>query len=398
MAPKEVTKRRGAPRRLSLGFDDWNAADQAFYAAAFPADNTLQLARLRRDALQQRGIVSPRGSFATLSSKTMKNRLAALERILGFLQRKHPEAMHRAFADRFDAALVRDFVADFSAGTKPQSIADILDRARAALEIMAPRVDFSHMKELARAIPNRSPRSQKPPPLIPAMAVLDVALDELDRQKYVIDTNPNAPDRRKVLRACRAYRNSLIVALLVADPLRLKNILNLTLHTSLRIIAGVGFEIVIPPHEMKTRRKGHRRKLPPSLNDYVQFYVDVVRPRIAGQRIVDEPLWVTASGDRMSAIRFHQVVTETTTRLVGARLTTHDFRKLVSDLVAQLGLPQSVAKANLDHAERSGLIDRVYTRARRSEGRKLLAHVTRMELNSLDEEGSPAAVEKGRYS
>jgi hypothetical protein len=128
-------------------------------------------------------------------------------------------------------------------------------------------------------------KSSRTPPLVHAGAMLRAALKEMDELRPVIRALEKAPASCAEARALRVrYRNALIVAVMVADPLRKKNGCSLTLHETFKILAGAGFEIVIPKHLMKRKNRGHRRKLPRKLDSYVQFYLDHVRRQFGGLR------------------------------------------------------------------------------------------------------------------
>jgi hypothetical protein len=75
-------------------------------------------------------------------------------------------------------------------------------------------------------------------------------------------------------------------------------------------------------------------------------------------------------------ISFHVKLTETTQMLVNERLSAQDFRKLIADLVARLGVPIAIAKRVLDHAPGSPITEQKYTSVKRAEGVRLLGQRT----------------------
>jgi hypothetical protein len=381
----ESARRRGRKPAKSLAFADWSAADKAAWEAGFP-QSALRRARVRQGVLARRPAARlPRNTPKTLSSATLDNQQAALERYFGFLKRRHPELLQKPLASRFARELIEDFTRDFAPTVKPQSIKDYLDWLRLSLETLAPMVDGEIPRRIALAIPNRTHKTRKPPPIVHATTLLRSALADMDKLMPQILALAHEPCARAFARAPRLlYRNALIVAIGVADPLRAKNLVGLSLYETFKIIESVGFEIAIPREQMKTRKRPHRRKLPKTLNKYVRFYLDFVRPTFLadGQGTNNRgPLWLTWRGARLGGSTFHDIVKQTTRRLVGERLGPHALRRLFADLVARLGLPLALAKRGLDHAPGSGETDHTYTSVRRRAGQRLLGALTAKELS-----------------
>lgn len=378
----ERSRRRGRSARWTLPFADWTPADKNAWRAGFP-ESAIKRARQRQEAIQRRPRQRrPANTPMHLAPASIANRRAALERYFGFLTRRHPQVMARPLAARFTRALIEGFRHDFGAKVKPQSIKDYLDWLRLALENLASAVDGEILRAIALAIPDRTHKSRKPPPLVHATTLLRSACAEMDRLMPQILALTRQPSGRDAERAPRLlYRNALMIAVGVADPLRAKNSVGLTLGETLKIIAGVGFEIAIPREQMKTRNKPHRRKLPQSLNRYVQFYLDHVWPPLRGEPSENAcALWLTWRGERVGMSTHHAIVKRTTRRLVGEKLGPQSLRMLIADLVVRLGLPLAMAKRGLDHAPNSPVTERSYTSTKRLAGLKLLGRLTAAEF------------------
>jgi hypothetical protein len=365
---------------LSLIYKHWSDDDKTLWKNAFP-DSDLKRARIRQNVLARRvANRHPKSTPTRIAPETVRNQRQAVERYLGFLQRRHPDMLTKPWVERVERALLAEFVKDFEPTKKRQSIADTLNRLAKTLESMAPQVDLSDIYEIALAIPDRTRKSSRRPPLVHAGDLLNAALDQMDELQPIIRALEKAPTSCAEARAPRVlYRNILIIAILVADPLRKKNGCGLTLHETFKILANAGFEIVIPKHLMKCKNRGHRRKLLKKLDSYVRFYLDHVRRRFGGAA-QQNALWLTWQGEPLSMISFHVVVTNTTKMLVGERLTAQDFRKLIADLVARLGLPIAIAKRALDHAPSSPITEDKYTSVKRAAGVRLLGQCTAAEF------------------
>jgi integrase len=128
-------------------------------------------------------------------------------------------------------------------------------------------------------------------------------------------------------RAAVAYRNGLIIALLAARPLRLRNFVALELGRHL-VRTGQGWRIVVPGPETKTGRP-LELPFPEVLVPMLERYLAVHRPALA-QRAPDgaggQALWLSAVGRPLHAATLAFHVAALTRAAFGRPVNVHLFR------------------------------------------------------------------------
>ena len=134
-----------------------------------------------------------------------------------------------------------------------------------------------------------------------------------------------------------AYRDGLIVALLAARPLRLRNFVALELGRHL-VRAGEGWRLVIPGAETKTGRP-LELPFPAVLVPALERYLAVHRPVLAarpgrGQGQAGAALWLSAEGGPLSEVTLGFLVKARTRAAFGRAVNPHLFRDAAATSVA----------------------------------------------------------------
>jgi hypothetical protein len=137
--------------------------------------------------------------------------------------------------------------------------------------MMMPECDWSWLKKIKTRLYAAAPTSGATGPVITSMQLLDIG------QALMDENMPRAGESIRLANAVR-YRDGFMIAFLAFIPPRRKNLAALEIGRHL-VREGDGWFVIIPRGETKTRTPIEFR-VPELLESYLDFYLDVVRPRL----------------------------------------------------------------------------------------------------------------------
>lgn len=177
------------------------------------------------------------------------------------------------------------------------------------------------------------------PPVL-AADVLGRGMKELRRR-----TRPPATSREAI-----AYRDWLMLTVLVVLPLRLRNFAALSFTRHMKRRAG-GWWIDIDGSETKTGRP-YAACIPREMGRFLDHYLLHIRSRLGRDRDGDR-LWLNRSGRPLAEHTIYIIITELTRRAFGRALNPHYFRHMFATSVS-IAEPAVIegARAVLGHATR----------------------------------------------
>jgi site-specific recombinase XerD len=195
------------------------------------------------------------------------------------------------------------------------------------LEILAralgPMEDWTWL----RTLKNKLQRSYRPPDKRHKV----VPVEELYALGLSLMTDARESTARYPVHYLTRYRDGLLIALLAATALRLKNLTALDIDRHVHIQPD-GIRIVVPAHEVKTRRS-LSIPLPRSLKAPFLHYLNVIRPRLLGD-IRHDRLWVTKDGAPMPDGAVAKQIKHWTRKKLGRAINPHLFRDCVATSLA----------------------------------------------------------------
>lgn len=222
------------------------------------------------------------------------------------------------------------------------SMASYLDALRMALRIMVPDSDWSWLSRAARRLRKSGPaRRDKQARIRPARILLRLG-QKLMREAEEGDVVGTT------VRAIR-YRDGLMIAMLVAAPIRLKNFSSVVIGRNL-IRTGECFRLHFPPEETKTHRL-LEEPLPPAFTPSIERYLTAYRPvLLRGRR--SEHLWVSSRSTALRPDSIYAQITSRTERAFGVPINPHLFRDCSVTTIA-IEDPEHVGIAStiLGHAD-----------------------------------------------
>lgn len=285
--------------RRHLAFNDWPPPDIAAW----------QIAVAEGDILDGQG---PAAHWASATKRTNRQHYA---RWLGYLMHYDRLALEHAPAERLTTTAVRSYVKHLSSELAPRTVVSSLVGLKVMMKAMAPQADWRWLADACNAL-NRSskPRNLKGPRVRPTGEIYAAAFRELDR---LLST----PLTRRIDRV--AYRDTLMLAMMAARPLRLKNFTNIRIGEHLLRQAGTWI-LLIPGEETKNGQT-LEYALPTSLAPYLQVYLDRVRESFCNAH-TDEALWLEFMGAPLRCHSIYGRIILVTKRLLGVGINPHLLR------------------------------------------------------------------------
>jgi integrase/recombinase XerD len=302
---------RGPERRCKT-VDEWPKKDRDLWLAALHPGDVLEDGgeRSRFSAVTNRNIAKGYGRWLTW-----------LE-CCGLLDdRVGP-------AERITPARVRDYVAALGRNDATGTIIGRLQELTQAAKVMGPQQNWSWIARMAASVRGRHrPARPKRHRLVGIGVLFDLGLT------LMILAQRENTDRRRVI----AYRDGLLIALLAARPLRLRNLAALALGRNL-VRRGEDWWIEICADETKTHEPIEvpwPRRITPQL----EHYLSDVRPLLARMRgrwtrPAGEALWLSTDGSPMTAKSIYDRVITRTRAALGRSVNPHLFRDCAATSVA----------------------------------------------------------------
>lgn len=189
----------------------------------------------------------------------------------------------------------------------------------------------------------------------PTGEIYAVAIKELDR---LLAT----PLTRRIERV--GYRDALMLAMLVARPIRLKNFTNVLIGQHL-VRQGTIWLLVIPAEETKNKQP-LEYDLPSSLDPYLAVYLERVRPSF-GAAASEQTLWLTFEGTPLDDHSIHGRFMLVTKRLLAVAMNPHLLRDCAATSLSTVSPAVARSAAAILGHRSFSTTERYYVRANQLE-------------------------------
>lgn len=291
-----------------LHFERWPAADRAAWNAMF----------------REGDILNDAGTACHWAASTRHTNMMHYARWLGWCAGVDRLTDAAAPHDRVTPEALESYARSLLAAVAPRTVATMLIGLKCVVQRMAPDVDWSWLKALTNRLDSWAPSSRMIClPTMPAPTMFAHAIAELDRLSQEAVLTP---------RVVTAYRDTLIVGLLIACPIRLRNLTLMAVGKHLSREGGA-WHLRFTSTETKTRQPLHLI-VPDALTPFVDEYLARIRPPFPGADSHDR-VWAAAKGEPMAYETIYNRVRVTTQRLFGAALNPHAFRTIAATLLAE---------------------------------------------------------------
>lgn len=319
-------------------------------------DRLLWLAALIPGDLFEEG-----GSRVEFTDETNRGIVYSYGRWLQWLDRHGQMAPIDAPGDRITPDRVRAYLADLERHISTQTVINRLIHLSMAARVMNPDQDWSWIRRLLRPVQARhKPARPKRPRVVATSELFDLGLGLMAAAER---KNPEC-------RRATAYRDGLLIALLAVRPLRMRNLVGLTLDHTL-VLRGAQWWIQIPAAETKTMEP-HEVLWPDPLIASLEVYLARHRPALAQRhgrwtRAGGQALWLSNDGSPMTRRGIYDRITRCTLKGLGEPINPHLFRDCAATTIA-LEDPSHVRIASrlLGHRT-SSTTEKYYNQARNVE-------------------------------
>ncbi len=299
----------------SLRLEDWPLAHQAAWERALAKgglfDEVGEAARWR-----PRSIEKTRKGYGVWLCWNVHRQVA--------IDHTHPE-------DLVTHEAVRAYVEDLQAINSSMTVFCRAQELYDAVRVMARKIHGAPGWDwLAMAVKNLRARAR---PSKNKRARLQRA-DALERLGYALMAEAEAPTRGRSrglteLQRALAFRDGLMIALLIRRLLRLSNFLALRIGKSL-ILRETSASIAFGADETKSHRP-IEAPIPANLFDALMRYIDHYRPLLLtaskmAKGAVTDALWISRDGSELAGISLHNAIRRRTKNAFGSALPPHWFR------------------------------------------------------------------------
>jgi integrase/recombinase XerD len=230
--------------------------------------------------------------------------------------------------DRITPNRVRAYLADLERHISTQTVINRLIHLSMAARVMNPDQDWSWIRRLLRPVQARhKPARPKRPRLVATSELFDLGLGLMAAAER---KNPEC-------RRATVYRDGLLIALLAVRPLRMRNLVGLTLDHTL-VLRGAQWWIQIPAAETKTMEP-HEVLWPDTLIASLEVYLARHRPALAQRhgrwtRAGGQALWLSNDGSPMTRRGIYDRITRCTLKGLGKPINPHLFRDCAATTIA----------------------------------------------------------------
>lgn len=242
--------------------------------------------------------------------------------------------------DRVSEALIRTFVKRFSVGRAEHTVASTVRGIAYVIRACHPPTGVAWLTQLAHRLTNSA---------VPVRTKILVTAPELLMLGEQLMDAGFRTGRIASSRSAILYRDGLMIALLVARPMRRRNLTGLQIGKTLHL-GNREARIVFKRSETKTGR-AINWPFPSFLRPALLTYVNDVRPVFRPPSNDEGWLWLNLQHRPMSATDVSHRIALLTSRHLGRRISPHLFRDVAATEIA-LSDPEHVGitKEILNHA------------------------------------------------
>ncbi len=296
----------------SLPIALWPEADrEAFTAACRPGN------RLKRG-----------GSAAHMKPITRNDLARRYGYFLDCLSRHGLLRMDALAAAGVTPANVETYMAELQARVSSVTVYGSIYKLRRFAQLIAPSLDVLWLTEIEKDLALVMRPRSKFDRMVLTEVLIEAGLTLIQEAK--------AASGLTRLRRARMARNGLMVAILAAHPIRLKNFAVLEIGRSFVEIRGKWW-IVLKASETKEGRPDER-PIDDLLALAIDYYLSVARPILAGLKQLPSALWLSSNdGMPMSYSGVELVIKLTTLSTVGVDVCPHLFRTSAASTAATYG-------------------------------------------------------------
>ncbi len=249
--------------------------------------------------------------------------LRAYGRWLGFLLNQGRLDPMVALADRVNEHLLRDYIARLQSQCLDATVTMYIEGLARALEIMAPDYDWPSLRRAAAHLRrNMRRRKRKDLKVRSSRELFDLGLRLMDEADSV----------STIAWKCAVwFRDGMLIALLAARPVRLKNLAALEIDRHI-VRVGEHYRLLLSPDETKTHVYVDL-PIDGMLADRLEHYLEEYRPILLNANQC-QSVWITYDGRAMRPGAIYKAIVTRTHKAFGVAINPHIFRDCAATSLA----------------------------------------------------------------
>jgi site-specific recombinase XerD len=277
--------------------------------------------------------------LAPVSRNDIANRYGAF---LGFLQRRGVLDLLSPAAGQVTPANVAIYIDELKARVRSFTVWNAVYKLRRAAELMNLQGDYCWLREIENDLALLAEPKSKLDRLALAERLVEAGLT------LVAEARKSA---KNDFEQAKDVRNGLVIALLAACPVRIKNFAELEIGKTFKEINGRWW-ICFPASKTKSHRIDERR-VPKYLNKIIEFYLTQARLRLIGSKSSSNWLWISSrTGGRFTTKNLGTLISKITLQTIGVDVSPHLFRTAAATSSALYGSSTPhLASAVLGHTD-----------------------------------------------
>jgi integrase len=274
-------------------------------------------------------ILDTGGAGARWPSATRRGISQSYGRWLTWLTFERPSVLSLPFVERMQPEPIAAYISHLQRVNASCTVWSRIRLLANAIFAMAPETNLTWM----RPVIARLHRMMRPVRIKRHRLVEPAELFALGIATMLEAEAANAPDWRQAER----YRDGLMIALLAARPLRLRNFTDIEIgrHLSHR---GAGYQLRFERSEVKARREPLEFPLPIALVAYLERYIATIRPVLCLRSNGGPPtsrLWVSNKGMPLPDYSIYLRIVTLTRARFGHPINPHLFRDCAATSIAE---------------------------------------------------------------
>jgi integrase len=262
--------------------------------------------------------------------RTLQNNENGYGRYLSWLSRQGLLSVSEAPSDRITPSRLKAYIPDLKPNISSVSVTMAVAQLLSAAKAFSPDANWSWLnRRVARLKFQAKPSREK-------RYAIQNTLDLYNYGKQLMDEADLGAGGE--LAATQRYQSGLIIALLAARPLRIRNFQAITIGKSLRW-DGKGYWLTFSADETKTG-SAIDEPFPEDLLPYLEAFIKTRRPvllrRASGgsAKVAHRSLWVDRSGEKMQEFTLRSLIERYTEQRFGRAVWPHLFRDCLLTSVA----------------------------------------------------------------
>jgi site-specific recombinase XerD len=286
--------------------------------------------------------LKPGGSASHLGPVSLNDIANRYGAFLGFLHRHGMLDMASLPAGQVTQDKVEAYIAELRGRVRSFTVWNAVYKLRRAAELMNPQADFNWLREIENDLALLIEPKSKFDRLVLAERLVEAGLT------LIAEARKSA---KSDFERAKDVRNGLVIALLAACPIRIKNFAELEIGKTFKEINGRWW-ICLPASNTKSHRIDERR-VPKYLNKIIEFYLTQAQPRLTGSKSSSNWLWISSrTGGRFTTKNLGTLISKITLQIIGIDVSPHLFRTAAATSAALYGgRTPHLASAVLGHTD-----------------------------------------------